>query len=181
MWGRGPKGNNGTCWALGWFLVASSVIPQANWALLVLIPGWVGFCSSRTLWVSPMNSLVSLGVSSAAKDPTDFFQSEFLRLYFPALEPWVAQSVLLPRCSFWFILMQMWDHWLLQPPPHPVHELPPCHDSSLPWLPISAPPTSLDECFFFNALVVGLPYSSSFCQFWLFFVLKFFVVLHLVV
>ena len=40
------------------------------------------------------------------------------------------------------------------------------------WLPISAPSTSLDECFFFISLVVGLPYSSIFCQFWLFFVFK---------
>ena len=40
------------------------------------------------------------------------------------------------------------------------------------WLLISAPPTSLDECLFFNSLVVGLPYSLIFCQFWLFFVFK---------
>ena len=39
-------------------------------------------------------------------------------------------------------------------------------------LPTSAPPTCLDECFFFISLVVGLPYSSIFCQFWLFFVFK---------
>ena len=39
-------------------------------------------------------------------------------------------------------------------------------------LPISAPPTGLDECFFFISLVVGLPYSLIFCQFWLFFVFK---------
>ena len=39
-------------------------------------------------------------------------------------------------------------------------------------LPISAPPTSLDECFFFISLVVGLPYSSIFCELWLFFVFK---------
>ena len=32
------------------------------------------------------------------------------------------------------------------------------------WLPISAPPTSLDEFGFFNSLVVGLPYSSIFWQ-----------------
>ena len=37
---------------------------------------------------------------------------------------------------------------------------------------LSAPPTGLDECFFFICLVVGLPYSSIFCQFWLFFVFK---------
>ena len=39
-------------------------------------------------------------------------------------------------------------------------------------LPISAPPTGLDECFFFISLVVRLPYSLIFCQFWLFFVFK---------
>ena len=39
-------------------------------------------------------------------------------------------------------------------------------------LPISAPPTGLDECFFFNSLVVRLPYSLIFCQFWLVFVFK---------
>ena len=39
-------------------------------------------------------------------------------------------------------------------------------------LPISVPPTSLDECFFFISLVVRLPCSSIFCQFWLFFVFK---------
>ena len=39
-------------------------------------------------------------------------------------------------------------------------------------LPVSAPPTGLDECFFFISLVVGLPYSLISCQFWLFFVFK---------
>ena len=38
-----------------------------------------------------------------------------------------------------------------------------------------APPTGLDECFFFKSLVVGLPYSSIFYEFWLFFVFKFVV------
>ena len=48
-------------------------------------------------------------------------------------------------------------------------------------LPVSAPPTSLGECCFFNSLVVSLPYSLIFCHFWLFFVLKFVAVLLLVV
>ena len=58
------------------------------------------------------------------------------------------------------------------PPPHWVCQPPPCCESSLPHLPISASPTGLDECFFFISLVVGLPYSSIFFQFWLFFVFK---------
>ena len=53
---------------------------------------------------------------------------------------------------------------LHNPPPHWVHQL---HRA-----PVSAPPTGLDECFFFISLVVRLPYSSIFCQFWLFFVFK---------
>ena len=46
---------------------------------------------------------------------------------------------------------------------------------------VSAPPNGLDECFFFNALVVRLPYSLIFWQFLLFFVFKFVVLLLLVV
>ena len=49
-------------------------------------------------------------------NPHKCFQSEALRLHFPALEPWVAQSVLLPNCFSQFICTQMWDHQL---PPHP--------------------------------------------------------------
>ena len=52
--------------------------------------------------------------------------------------------------------------------PAPILQPLPCHESSLPQLPISAPPASLDECFFLNSLVVGLPYSSIFCRFKLF-------------
>ena len=109
-----------------------------------------------------------------------FFHSEVLRLYFPTLEPWVVWSVSLLSCSSWFIRIQTWDHLVCQPPPLPVCQLPPCGHSSLPQLPISAPPTSLDECFF-NSLVVRLPYSSIFWQFWLFFVFKLVVALLLVV
>ena len=109
-----------------------------------------------------------------------FFQSEVLRLYFPMLEPWVARSVSLPSCSSQFICTQMWDCLLCQQPPGLVLQTLPCCESSLPQLPVSTAPTGLYECFFFNSLVVGLPHSSIFWQFWLFFVFKF-VVLILVV
>ena len=48
---------------------------------------------------------------------------------------------------------------------HRVHQPPPCCEPSPPLVPISAPSTSLGECFFFMSLVVGLPYSLIFCQF----------------
>ena len=51
-----------------------------------------------------------------------------------------------------------------------------CCESSTPGLPVSAPPTCLYE-YFFNSLVVRLPYNLIFWQFWLFFVFKFVVVL----
>ena len=58
------------------------------------------------------------------------------------------------------------------PPPHWVRQLPPYRWSSPSRLPVSAPPPGLGECFFFISLAVGLPYSSMFCQFWLFFAFK---------
>ena len=61
-----------------------------------------------------------------------------------------------------------------------VLQLPPCDESSPPWLPIFAPPTGLDEWSCFNSLVVGLPNNSIFWQLWSFFVFKFVVVLLLV-
>ena len=113
-----------------------------------------------------------------------FFQSEVLRLNFSALEPWVVWSVLLPSCSSQFICMQMWDCLVCQLPPcllGPSAAALPCLTSSPPQLPVSAPPTSLHECFFFNSLVAGLQCSLIFWQFLLLFVFKFVVVLLLVV
>ena len=84
---------------------------------------------------------------------------EVFRLYFPTLEPWVVQSVLLPSCSSWLICTRMWvcSHLVTCP----------CHPSflSLPLLPV--------WMNFFNSLVVGLPYSSIFWQFWYFLFLNF--------
>ena len=109
------------------------------------------------------------------------FSIRGLRLYFPELKPWVARSVLIPRCSSWFIYVQMWGCrvcWWSHCLPRLSHSLPclwvwPCCPKfCLPRLHVSAPPTSLDECFFFISLVVRLLCGSIFCQFWLFFVFK---------
>ena len=75
----------------------------------------------------------------------------------------------------------MWDHPVHNPPPlqfasHRFARPSPLAATSLQvlsaGLPVSTSPTCQDECFFFISLVVGLPYSSIFCQFWLFFVFK---------
>ena len=99
------------------------------------------------------------GSFSTCLNPHRCFQLEVLKLYLPTLEPWVVWSVSLPSCSSQFICRRMWDS--------PLHQLLPCSESSPPQLPVSAPPTSLDECFF-NSLVVRFSYSSIFWQFWLF-------------
>ena len=109
-----------------------------------------------------------------------FLQSEVLRLYFPSLKPWVAWSVSLSRCSSLFICTQIWNHPVCQLMPHPIHQTPPCRESSLPgcpslplilvWMNISSlTPSFLD----FHKV-------QFFSQFWLLFVFKF-VVLVLVV
>ena len=87
-----------------------------------------------------------------------------LRLYFSTLETWVAWSVLFPSFSSWFIR----THTNVGPPAPPASALPEVLSA---WPPVSAPSTGLDECFFFDSLVVGLPYSSIFLQFWLLFLL----------
>ena len=117
------------------------------------------------------------------------FSIRGLRLYFLELEPWVVWSALLPCCSSWFICLQMWGHRgashhlvgsascsLACPIPQcttslglPAAALPRVLSTRLP---VSFPPTGLDECFFFISLVVGFPYSLIFCPFWLFFVFK---------
>ena len=137
---EGPRGNTATCSAL----VLLSVTPSATHNQIG--PLWCWFPSGwacahfRPLWVSPTNSPVRLGVSpAAAPTPTGVFNLRFEAL-FPALEPWVAWSVLLPSCSSWFIHIQMWDYplcWL--PPawvaslavnlPHPAARLHPSYGS----------------------------------------------------
>ena len=115
---------------------------------------------------------MKLGVSpAAAPTPTGVF-SQWFEALFPqagALGCAVCHPVhqLLPCRP-----IAAWPALLNNPPPRWVRQPPPCLGSSLPWLPVSAPPTGLGECFFFNSLLVGLPYSSIFCQFWLFFVFK---------
>ena len=108
------------------------------------------------------------GSFSRCCNPHRFLQSGILRLYFPTLGPWVvglSRSPVVPpslsacKCGT----------------PNPPASI--LLGVLFTWLPISGPPTGLGECFFFNSLVVELPYSLIFCQFWLFFVFKFFVVL----
>ena len=109
------------------------------------------FCIySRTMWVSLSNSPVRMGVSpAAASTPTGVFIQRFEAL-FP------GTGIL--GCE---VCHRSTSCCLAHPSP-PATALLQVLSAQLP---VSAPPTGLDECFFFNSLVVGLPYSWIFCQF----------------
>ena len=123
-----------------------------------------------------------LGVSPAASStPTGVFNQMFEALFSHPGALGCVVSFTPPPFLLVYLCANVGPRGLLaaalpapfhNPLPCWVHQPPPCCKSSLPWLPISAPPTGLDECFFFISLVVGLPYRSTFCQFWLFFVFK---------
>ena len=106
------------------------------------------------------------------------FSIRGLRLYFPELEPWAALSFFAPLPLLLVYLFANVEHRglvavALPAPfvPQSAMSLDPAAlpQSYGPQPPVSAPPTGLDECFFFISLVVRLPYSSIFCQFWVFF------------
>ena len=113
-----------------------------------------------------MKSPVKLGVSPA---PHKCFHSEALRLYFPVLEPWIAlshSSVVPPSLSTCKCGTACSASCHLARPGPLATTLPPVLSAQLS---IAAPPTGLDECFFFNSLVVRLPHSLIFCEFWFLF------------
>ena len=129
-----------------------------------------------------MNSPVRLGVSpAAASTPTGVFTQRFEALFPGAgalgcivcfAPPPFLPVYLCTNVGPQGLPAAAWPAPLHNPIPHWVRQPRPCLESSPPLLPVSAPPTSVDECFFFISLVVGLLYSSIFCQFWLFFVFK---------
>ena len=108
-------------------------------------------------------------MGAAATTPTDFYTQRFsgcLSLH------WNCGLCSLPGSP----VVPVYSHTNVRPTGPPsaalltlVFQPLPCHMSSPPTCPSPAP-TSLDECFFFNCLVVGLLYSSIF---WLFFIFIF--------
>ena len=120
-----------------------------------------------------------LGVSpSGASTPTGVFNQRFEALFPragalgcavcfappPFLPVYLCTNVGLkglPATSLWGLVAAAWPAPFHNPPPCWVHQPPPHCESSLTQLPVSAPPTCLDECFFFISLVVGLQFSVS--------------------
>ena len=99
--------------------------PQSNWAPLVLIPGRVGLYTFRTLWVSPVNSPVRLGVSpAAASTPTGVFNQRFEALFSCAGAPDCA-ICFDPLPSLLVYLCMNVSCRICQPPPSGVCQLQP--------------------------------------------------------
>ena len=120
--------------------------------------GWACACP-RPLWVSPTTSPVSLGVSPTASTPTGVFNQRFEALFPQAgalgcavcFAPHRLSGLSVCECG----AMGCYPLLCLPRSSHtpPVSVLPRQCKSSLPWLPVSAPHTSLDECLFFISLV----------------------------
>ena len=98
MWGRGVRGNSATCSLLAFSHIRC--YPQANWALLVLIPwvgGWVVLC----MFWNPMgfSNKLSCKVGSFPHHckPHRFLQPEVLRRYFPVLETLGCATCIAPQ------------------------------------------------------------------------------------
>ena len=125
-----------------------------------------------------MNSPVRLGVSPAASTSTGIFSQRFCSFISPhwnsRLHGLSCSPVVPPSLSAYICGTACSASCCLACPSPPAIALQLVLSAQLP---ISTPLTGLDECFFFDSLVVGLPYSSIFCQFWLVFVFKFVVLL----
>ncbi|KAF6090782.1 hypothetical protein HJG60_012171 [Phyllostomus discolor] len=181
MWGSGPRGDNCTCSVLCQISVTSLTNHKQ------IGPFWCSFLGGWGLvyvlgpLVSPTNSPVRLKVSPAASStPTGVFSQWFEALF---LHTGTLGCVVCPTPQFCLVYLRM----NVGPPGPPaaalqaascftMHHLtgPTSHNLARPNLPaaalpqvLSTPLTSLYECFFSNYLVVRLPYSSIFCQFWL--------------
>ena len=166
MWGRGPRGNNATCSAFCRLSVTSAIThKQIGPFWCWFLSEWVSICS-RTLLVSKELFYEAVSFSRHPK-PHWFLQPEVLRLSFPTLTL-DCEVCLTPQ-----LFLLVYPHTNVGQPAPPATALPalvcqllPCCVFFAP-LPVSAPPTTLNECFFFNSFVVRLPFSSIFWQFWL--------------
>ena len=131
MWGRGPRGNNATWSAVCQLSVTSATTHKQIGPFWHWFPGGWVCIHSRTLWVSPMNSTVRLGVPPIATSSPTVFSVRGFEVLFPCAGT-LGSVVCVPSCSFRFICTRMWDCPPCQPPPCQVRQLLPCCLSSLP-------------------------------------------------
>ena len=180
--GEGLRGSNGTRSTLHQILVTPSATHNQIWPLWCWFPSGWACAHSRPLWVSPTTSPARLGVSpAAAPTPTGAFNQRSealsirgLRLYFPALEPWVMQSALLPAVRPGFSVRECGATGSASgqtacPVRPTLHQSRSRQSNASPLCPGAClRPSYWSGCMFlFYLLGVGLPCRSIFCQFWL--------------
>ena len=148
MWGRGPTGSNGACSTLCQFSVTFLATHNQIGPFWCWFPGgWACVCS-RTLWVSPTNSPVRLGVSPAATSiPAGVFSQ-----WFEALFPCTGAL----GFTICHLVHQLLPRWPAVALPTLVHNLPPCWVCQPPPCCESSPPGCLSPCL----LVVWMNVSS---------------------
>ena len=160
MWRRGLRGNNATCSALSWLSVTFPTTHKQIgsfwcWFLegsFVYILGLCGSLQWTLLWGWEFVLLMQ---------PPQVFTVRGFETLFPCIG--ITGCVI---CLNPMVFLPVYPHANIGPCGLPPTALP-CVLSPQP--PVSVPPTSLNECFFFNFLVVGLPYSLIFWLFLLFF------------
>ena len=130
MWGRGPRGNNAACLALTLVSVTSLTSHKKIGSFWCWFPGGWVCVHSRTLWVSPMNSPVRLGVSPAVSTPTGVFSQTFEAL-FPQAGTLGCAVCLAPQ--LFLLVCPHANVWPPAPPPCPESSPPSC--PSPPFLP----------------------------------------------
>ena len=107
-----------------------------------------------------------LGVSPAAGSPSMGVFTQWFEALFPHAEALGCVVCFAPlpfllvylcaNVGLWGLLAVALPAPFHNPPPRWVRQPPLCRKSSPPRLPVSAPPTGLDECFFFISLVLRL-------------------------
>ena len=160
--------------------------PQSNWALLVLLPRWMGLC---TFWdpIGLSNKLCcEAGVSPAGSST---FTGDFNHR-FEALFPWAGTLGCMIRLAPQLFL-PVYLHTNVGPPSPRSTALPGLPAAALPTLvlqPLPCHESSLSGCLSPPLLPIWMNVSSLtpwlsdfhtvrfFCQFWLFLVFKFAVV-----
>ena len=125
--------------------------PQANWALMVLISGWVGLC---TFWdpvgLSSELSCEAGSFSHCCLNPHRCFYSEVLGCISPLWSPglrgllrfhFVPPGLSVHKCGTAGPPAAAWPAPFHNLPPRRVHQPPPCRESSPPGCP--SPPLPL--------------------------------------
>ena len=159
--GEGPRGSNGPCFTLLRISIFHSTTHNQIGPLWCWFPSGWACAHSRPLWVSPTNSPVRLGVSpAAASTPTGVFNQRFEALFPRAGALGCTVCFVPPPFLQVYLCANVGPRGLLVvklPAPFipPSASLGPAMATRVlsTLVPVSAPPTGLDECLFFISLV----------------------------